>query len=84
MKMNKSKEEKKPRADELLHAKDGDVDIEAPNELVIQFKAKINKYGFLHIPKKGWSSLPFGIEQPLTARIEGETLVIAATTKKST
>ncbi len=80
-KLYKLKKEKKPRADEHLHAKDGDVDTEEP---VTEFKAKLNKYGFLHVPKKAWSALPFGLEKPLTARIDGETLVIAAATEKST
>ena len=78
-KRSKPKKEKKPRADEHLHAKDGDVDTEEP---VTEFKAKLNKYGFLHVPKKAVPSLPFGLEKPLTARIEGETLVIAAATEK--
>jgi len=51
------------------------------NEPVKEFKAKLNKYGFLHIPKKALPSLPFAAEEPLTVRIEGETLVIAATTE---
>jgi len=76
--------ERKTRADELLHAQDGDVDTEATEEPVKEFKTKVNKYGFLHVPKKAIPSLPFKIEKPLTARIEGETLVIAATAKKST
>jgi len=52
-----------------------------PEEPVTQFKAKLNKWGFIHVPKEAIPSLPFKIEQPLTARIEGETLVIAAATK---
>jgi len=79
--MSKPKKEKKPRADEYLHAKDGDVYTEEP---VTEFKAKLNKYGFLHVPKKAWSALPFGLEKPLTARIEGEKLVIASSHEKPT
>jgi hypothetical protein len=64
-----------------LHAKDGDVDTEEP---VTEFKAKLNKYGFLHVPKKAVPSLPFEPEKPLIARIEGETLVIASSPEKPT
>jgi len=39
--MFKLEKEKKPRADELLHAKNGDVEAE---ESVTEFKAKLNKY----------------------------------------
>lgn len=76
--MSKPKKEKKPRADEHLHAKDGDVDTEEP---VTEFKAKLNKYGFLHVPKKAVTSLPFGLEKRLIARIDGDHLTIAAATK---
>jgi hypothetical protein len=76
--MSKPKKEKKPRADEHLHAKDGDVDTEEP---VTEFKAKLNKYGFLHVPKNARSSLPFEPEKPLIARIDSEHLTIAAATK---
>jgi len=51
------------------------------NEPVKEFKTKLNKYGFLHISKRAWSSLPFEIEKPLMARIEGDHLTIAAATK---
>jgi hypothetical protein len=51
----------KLRADEPLHAKDGDVDTEEP---VTEFEAKLNKYGFIHVPKRAWTSLPFGLEKP--------------------
>jgi len=54
---------------------------ERANKPVTEFKAKLNKYGFIYVPKKAVPSLPFKIEKPLTARIEGETLVIAAATK---
>ena len=51
------------------------------NEPVTEFKAKLNKWGFIHVPKRTAPSLPFKIENPLMARIEDETLVIATTTK---
>ena len=57
---------------------------ERADKPVTEFKAKLNKWGFVHVPKKAVPSLPFGLEKPLTARIEGETLVIAAATNKST
>lgn len=69
------------RADEPLHAQDRDVDTE---KSVTEFRTKVNKYGFLHVPKKARSSLPFEIEKPLVARIKGENLIIAAATEKST
>jgi hypothetical protein len=47
-----------------------------PQETVTEFKVKINKYGFIHLPKKSWKSLPFKNEEPLKAKIEGKTLVI--------
>jgi hypothetical protein len=53
-------------------------------EPVTEFRTKVNKYGYLYIPKKASASLPFGLEKPLTARIEGEHLIIAAATEKST
>jgi len=79
--LSKPKEKKKSRAEEPLHAQNGDVNTKAPDERVTEFKAKMNKYGFLHVPKKARSSLPFEIEKPLVARIEGKRLVIAAATK---
>jgi len=51
---------------------------------VKEFKAKLNKWGFIHVPKKALPPLPFETKESLTARIEGETLVIAAIAKKST
>jgi len=54
---------------------------ELAEEPVKEFKTKLNKYGFLHVPKKSVQSLPFKIEKPLTARIEGDHLTIAAATK---
>jgi hypothetical protein len=65
----------KPRADEPSHAQNGGVDTEEP---VTQFKAKLNKYGFIHITKRTWKSLPFEMEKPLTARIDCDQLIIAA------
>lgn len=41
-------------------------------------KRGLNKYGFIHVPKKAISSLPFEVGVPLKARIEGETLIIQA------
>jgi hypothetical protein len=60
------------------------VDTGATEESVTHFKAKVNKYGFIHVPKKAWSSLPFEIEKPLEARIDGEKLVIMAVVERST
>lgn len=54
------------------------------DEPVTEFKAKLNKWGFIHVPKRTVPSLPFKIEKPLTARIDGKMLVIAVVTKKST
>jgi len=54
---------------------------ERVDEPVTEIRAKLNKWGFIHVPKRTVPSLPFKIEEPLTARIEGETLVIAAATK---
>jgi hypothetical protein len=49
----------------------------AEPEAITEFKTKINKYRFLHIQKKALSSLPFGPEKPLVARIDGDRLIIA-------
>ncbi|TRZ48489.1 MAG: hypothetical protein D4S01_10215 [Dehalococcoidia bacterium] len=65
--------------DAKAHAKNG-ANVET-DEPVTEFKTKVNKYGFLHVPKKTWSSLPFVLEKPLIARIEGNHLIIAAATK---
>ena len=46
------------------------------DEPVTGFEAKLNKWGFIHVPKKALPSLPFEAEEPLTARIEGQALVI--------
>jgi hypothetical protein len=81
MELVKSKEKEKSRADEPLHAKDEDA---ATEELVTQFKAKVNKYGFLHVPKKAIPSLPFKLEKPLIARIDGDNLVFAEATENQT
>ena len=75
-KTTKAKKEKPAKAAKSTKP----VDVK-PEEPVTQFKAKLNKWGFIHVPKEAIPSLPFKIEQPLTARIEGETLVITAATK---
>jgi hypothetical protein len=75
-KPTKATKSKEP-ADAGAHAKDG-ADVE---ESVIEFEAKLNKYGFIHVPKRAWTSLPFGLEKPLMARIEGKKLVFTAATK---
>jgi len=72
------KKEKKPHADEPLHSMDGDVDTEAPEEHVTEFKTKVNKYGFIHVPKKARLSLPFKIEETLKVQIAGDHIIIAA------
>jgi hypothetical protein len=60
------------------HAKDG-ADVE-PDEAVTQFEAKANKYAFIHIPKRAIPSLPFKLEKPLIARIDGDNLIVVAAT----
>jgi len=50
-------------------------------EPVTEFKAKLNKYGFIYVPKKAVPSLPFETKESLTARIEGNHLIIAAATE---
>ena len=45
---------------------------ERADGLVTEFKAKLNKYRFIHVPKKALPSLPFEVEEPLTARIDIE------------
>jgi hypothetical protein len=57
---------------------------ERADEPVKEFEAKLSKYSFIYVPKKAVPSLPFETKESLTARIEGETLVIAATPRKST
>ena len=54
---------------------------ERANKPVTEFKAKLNKWGFIHVPKKAVPSLPFETKESLTARIEGNHLTIAAATK---
>ena len=54
---------------------------ELAEEPVKEFKTKLNKYDFLHVPKKAVPSLPFEPEKPLIARIDGDHLTIAAATK---
>jgi len=73
------KKNEKDVVDAKAHAKDG-ADVK-PDEPVTEFRTKVNNYGFLHVPKKARHSLPFGLEKPLKARIDGERLVIAAATK---
>jgi hypothetical protein len=55
--------------------------IENEVEYVKDFETKLNKYGFIHIPKKVVPSLPFESEKPLTARIEENQIVISGTPK---
>ena len=47
-------------------------------EPVTEFDIKrgLNKYGFIHLPKKAIPSLPFEVGEPLKAHIEGQKLVI--------
>lgn len=68
-----AKKEKKPRADEELHAKDT-----KPEPEVTEFKTKLNKYGFIHVPKKARPALPFDDEQPLEGRVEDNALILTA------
>lgn len=49
---------------------------EKGEEALTEFKAKLNKYGFIHVPKKALLSLPFKAEDPLTASIEEDALVL--------
>ena len=79
-KMAKPKEEKKLEVEEPLCAQDGNGDTEEP---VNDFEVKLNKYGFIHIPKKALTSLPFESEKPLTARIDVDHLTILAATEKT-
>lgn len=58
------------RADEPLHNE--------AEEPVTEFPCKLNKYGFIHVPKKAIPSLPFNAEVKLKARIEKKTLIISA------
>lgn len=67
--MAKQKEEKKSKVE--------------PEEHLGEFETKLNKYGFIHISKRALPALPFKAEKTLTARIEGESLVITAATGKA-
>lgn len=78
---NPTKSDKKKVADSKDQV-ENDFHVEAEDN-VTEFKAKVNKYGFLHIPKRTWTSLPFGLEKPLAARINGNSLVIGAAMEKS-
>lgn len=78
--MVKTKEEKKREVKEPLRAQDGKVDTE---KTVKNFEVKLNKYGFIHIPKKALPSLPFESEKPLTAQIDGDRLTISVATEKA-
>jgi len=71
MALKHKKKEKPVIADEPLHAEEA-----KGKEPLTEFKAKLNKYGFLHVPKKALSSLPFQVEEPLKAKIESDTLII--------
>jgi len=57
-------------ADGALHAE------KAEEEIATEFKTKLNKYQFLHVPKNAIASLPFKAEEKLKATIEGKTVVI--------
>lgn len=70
-------------ADEELHKEDAKPDkpekpAKKEHEVVSEFdiKAGLNKYGFIHVPKKAVSSLPFDVSVSLKARIEGDSVVI--------
>jgi hypothetical protein len=52
-------------------------------EKTSEFKTKLNKYGFIHVPKYVVTSLPFELEKPLTAKIDSDQLTIMVTTKTS-
>jgi len=67
--MEKKKTDEQP-TDEALHAE------KAKEETVTEFKTKLNKYQFLHVPKNAITSLPFKAEEKLNATIEGKTVVI--------
>ena len=70
--MGEKKKDEKTRADEPLHEENA-----KPEQLTeFDIKAGLNKYGFIHLPKKAIPSLPFDQGKPLKAKIEGEALVI--------
>jgi hypothetical protein len=74
-----AKPEKKDVVDAKAHAENGaDVTAEATEESVREFTTKVNKYGFIHVPKRAWSALPFELEKPVEARIDGKKLVLTA------
>jgi hypothetical protein len=75
----KAKKSEEP-VDAGAHVMEG-ADVKS-DEPITEFNAKINKYGFLHVPKKALSSLPFRIEEPLQASIDSERLVITVAAKK--
>jgi hypothetical protein len=56
---------------------------ERADEPVKEFEAKLSKYSFIYVPKKAVPSLPFETKESLTARIEGDHLIIAAATKST-
>ncbi|WNZ29963.1 MAG: hypothetical protein IAX21_03650 [Candidatus Bathyarchaeota archaeon] len=78
--MSIQKEIKKSRENELLTENRKIAKPESPKD----FKVKLNKYGFIHIPKKFVTSLPFGTETSLTAQIRDDQLTIIGVTKTST
>jgi hypothetical protein len=74
-----TKPEKKDVVDAKAHAKDGaDVTAETTKEPLKEFTTKVNKYGFIHVPKRAWSALPFELEKPFEARIDSGKLVLTA------
>jgi hypothetical protein len=72
-----AKPEKKDVVNAKAHAKDGaDAPTEPTEEPVKEFKTKVNKYGFIHVPKRAWSALPFeGWERrkPMVINNRGDT-----------
>lgn len=67
--MENKKADKQP-ADKALQAE------KAEEAIVTEFKTKLNKYQFLHVPKNAIASLPFKAEEKLKATIEGKTVII--------
>ena len=61
--------------DKTLKPKEKENPVRA-DEPVTEFKAKLNRYGFIHVPKKALPSWPFEAEEPLTVRVEKDALVI--------
>ena len=64
-----------PTQDKTLKPKKKEKPVRADGP-VTEFKAKLNKYGFIHVPKKALPSLPFEAEVLLKAKIEGHALII--------